>query len=132
MTNTMETAWKIEHVGVVGAGQMGNGIAQVCALAGLNVTMCDQNQDAVDRGLATIKTSLERMQAKDKIDAEQLAGVLGYSPETVVSIEHVARLGDRRTAWDHVHFRPELGNIKIVQDIYGTQQDLERPIEREV
>lgn len=67
---------KIEQVGVVGAGQMGNGIAQVCALAGLSVTMCDQNQAALEQGLATIKTSLERMQAKDKITAEQLAAVL--------------------------------------------------------
>ncbi len=80
---------KIEHVGVVGAGQMGNGIAQVCALAGLSVTMCDQNQDAVDRGLATIKTSLERMQAKEKINAEQLTAVLGRI-QTSTSTESLA------------------------------------------
>ncbi len=80
---------KIEHVGVVGAGQMGNGIALVCALAGLSVTMCDQNQDAVDRGLATIKTSLERMQAKEKINAEQLTAVLGRI-QTSTSTESLA------------------------------------------
>ncbi len=67
----------IKHVGVVGAGQMGSGIAQVCALAGLQVSLCDQNQQAVDRGLAAITSSLERMLAKDKITAVELAAVLG-------------------------------------------------------
>lgn len=67
----------IKHVGVVGAGQMGGGIAQVCAMAGFQVSLCDQNQAALERGLAAIKTSLERMLAKDKISAEELANVLG-------------------------------------------------------
>ncbi|MBL8332444.1 MAG: 3-hydroxybutyryl-CoA dehydrogenase, partial [Rubrivivax sp.] len=50
----------IQTVGVIGAGTMGNGIAQVCALAGLNVTMIDVNEAAVQRGLATLGGSLER------------------------------------------------------------------------
>ncbi|OMH25807.1 3-hydroxybutyryl-CoA dehydrogenase [Motiliproteus sp. MSK22-1] len=66
----------IEHVGVVGAGQMGSGIAQVCSAAGLKVTLCDQNQQAVDRGINAIKTSLERMLAKEKISADQLSETL--------------------------------------------------------
>ena len=66
----------IEHVGVVGAGQMGSGIAQVCSAAGLKVTLCDQNQEAVERGITAIKTSLERMLAKEKISADQLADTL--------------------------------------------------------
>lgn len=67
----------IKHVGVVGAGQMGGGIAQVCALAGLQVSLCDQNQAALERGLAAIRASLERMLAKEKISAEELVNVLG-------------------------------------------------------
>ena len=81
----------IKHVGVVGAGQMGSGIAQVCALAGLSVALCDQNQDAVDRGLAAIKTSLERMQAKDKISAVELAAALGRI-QTSTATESLAQV----------------------------------------
>ena len=59
----------IETVGVVGAGTMGNGIAQACAVAGFAVVMVDINDAAVARGLATIAGSLERLQKKDKIAA---------------------------------------------------------------
>ncbi|WP_432474405.1 3-hydroxybutyryl-CoA dehydrogenase [Amphritea sp. HPY] len=81
----------IEHVGVVGAGQMGNGIAQVCAVAGLKVSLCDQSQEAIDRGMATIKASLKRMQAKEKITAEQVASALGRI-ETSTSTESLAQV----------------------------------------
>ena len=50
----------IRHVGVVGAGTMGNGIAQVCAMAGLDVTIVDVSTAALDRGRSTIVSSLER------------------------------------------------------------------------
>ena len=46
---------EIKTVGVVGAGQMGNGIAHVCALAGYNVVLNDFSQDAFDAGLTTIE-----------------------------------------------------------------------------
>jgi 3-hydroxybutyryl-CoA dehydrogenase len=57
-------------MGVVGAGQMGNGIAQVAAVSGLKVVMVDVSQEAVERGLATIKDSLGRLLKKEKITAE--------------------------------------------------------------
>ncbi|WP_421866987.1 3-hydroxybutyryl-CoA dehydrogenase [Motiliproteus sp.] len=57
----------IEQVGVVGAGQMGSGIAQVCAAAGLKVTLCDLNQEALERGLGAISKSLARLVAKEKL-----------------------------------------------------------------
>jgi 3-hydroxybutyryl-CoA dehydrogenase len=60
----------IESVGVIGAGTMGNGIAQACAVAGIDVVMIDVAQDAVDRGRASIEGSLGRLQKKDKITAE--------------------------------------------------------------
>jgi len=44
----------IAHVGIVGAGQMGNGIAHVCALAGLDVTMLDVKPAALERAMATM------------------------------------------------------------------------------
>jgi len=60
----------IERVGVIGAGTMGNGIAQACATAGVDVVMVDVAQPALDRGVAAIGARLERLQKKDKITAD--------------------------------------------------------------
>lgn len=61
----------IGKVGVLGAGTMGNGIAQVCAAAGLSVTMVDISAEAVERGMATISASLDRLIKKELISAQQ-------------------------------------------------------------
>ncbi|VVD94651.1 3-hydroxybutyryl-CoA dehydrogenase [Pandoraea capi] len=57
----------IQHVGIIGAGTMGNGIAQACAVAGLPVTMVDISDAAVQKGVATIAGSLDRLIKKDKL-----------------------------------------------------------------
>ena len=62
---------EIQSVGVVGAGIMGSGIAQTCAAAGLDVVMIDINQAAIDKGIETISSSLERLVKKEKLTAEQ-------------------------------------------------------------
>ena len=51
----------IQNIAVLGAGQMGNGITQVAAAAGYNVTMVDIQQEYVDKGLATIERSLGKL-----------------------------------------------------------------------
>ena len=56
-------------LGVVGAGTMGNGIAQVAAVAGLDVIMIDVNEQALSKGLATLTGSLGRLVDKEKLDA---------------------------------------------------------------
>lgn len=61
----------MKHIGVIGAGTMGNGIAQVCAMAGLRVTMIDVSDDAVQRGIKTLSTSLDRLVSKEKLAARQ-------------------------------------------------------------
>ncbi len=61
---------EIKTVGVVGAGTMGNGIAQAFATSGYDVVMRDIKQEFVDRGVATIRKSLERMAARNKITAD--------------------------------------------------------------
>ena len=58
----------IETVGVVGAGTMGNGIAQVAATAGYDVVMRDIEQQFVDDGLESIESSLSRLDAKGELD----------------------------------------------------------------
>ena len=57
----------ISNVAVIGAGTMGNGIAQVCAAAGLNVVMLDISDDALQRGVATISENLDRLIKKQKL-----------------------------------------------------------------
>ena len=61
----------IQTVGVVGAGTMGNGIAQACAVRGINVVMVDIQEAAVQRGLATIGGSLDRLFKKEKMTAAE-------------------------------------------------------------
>jgi len=55
------------RIGVIGAGTMGNGIAQACAVAGLDVAMVDVSDAAVSRGIAAIGSSLDRLVKKDKL-----------------------------------------------------------------
>jgi 3-hydroxybutyryl-CoA dehydrogenase len=59
----------IETLGIIGAGTMGNGIAQICAGAGLRVTMVDISDAAVARGLAAVGSSLDRLVKKEKLKA---------------------------------------------------------------
>ena len=68
---------EIRKVGVVGAGTMGNGIAQVFATAGYNVVMRDIKDEFVARGLATIRKSLERKASRAKITPEAKDAALG-------------------------------------------------------
>ena len=55
---------KIQSIGIIGAGTMGNGIAQVCALAGFNIVMLDINTESVNKGIAQINKSLDRLVKK--------------------------------------------------------------------
>jgi 3-hydroxybutyryl-CoA dehydrogenase len=66
-----------EIIGVVGAGTMGNGIAQTAANAGFDVVMCDVSQDFVDRGVANISKSLDRFVKKEAITEDQKNEILG-------------------------------------------------------
>ena len=66
----------IESIGIVGAGTMGNGIAQVCAAAGLQVTMADISDASLTRGMSVVSNSLERLVDKQKMtDADRQAAL---------------------------------------------------------
>ena len=60
----------IQNIAVIGAGTMGNGIAQVCAVAGYQVTLIDVSDAALERGLATLRKNLERQVSKQTLTAE--------------------------------------------------------------
>jgi 3-hydroxybutyryl-CoA dehydrogenase len=68
---------EIKKIGVVGAGTMGNGIAQVAALIGCDVVMRDVNDEFVDRGMKSIDRFLSRSVEKGKMDAAQKDAVMG-------------------------------------------------------
>ncbi len=67
----------IQTLGVVGAGQMGNGIAQVAASVGLNVVMLDVSSASLEKGLATIAGSCDRLIKKEKMTEAQKKELLG-------------------------------------------------------
>ena len=68
---------EVKTFGVIGAGQMGGGIAQVAAASGLAVIMNDIKQEFVDRGLATIAKNLQRNVDKGKLTAAEKDAILG-------------------------------------------------------
>lgn len=63
----------IEQIAVIGAGTMGNGIAQVCAVAGYQVLLVDVSDAALERGVATLSKNLERQVNKGTLDADKAA-----------------------------------------------------------
>ena len=67
----------VQRVAVIGAGTMGNGIAQVFAASGLDVLMTDVNAAAAERGVAAIARSLDRLLARRKITEAEKHAVLG-------------------------------------------------------
>jgi len=78
-----------ETIGVIGAGTMGNGIAQTAASNGFDVVMCDVQQDFVDRGLANIGKSLDRFVKKETMTEDQKNEVLGRI-KTTTSLNDLA------------------------------------------
>lgn len=66
----------LETIAVIGAGTMGNGIAQVCAANGYSVTMIDVFPAALEKGLATIEKSLSKLVEKNRLSAEDKAATL--------------------------------------------------------
>ena len=66
----------IQKVGIIGAGTMGNGIAQACAVVGIPVVMVDISEAAVAKGIATVSGSLDRLLKKEKITEADKAAAL--------------------------------------------------------
>jgi 3-hydroxybutyryl-CoA dehydrogenase len=80
----------INKVGVIGAGQMGNGIAHVCAIAGMDVVMSDVSEERLRAGLATITGNMARQVAKGQIEDSARKGAL----DRIEIAQAQDRLGD--------------------------------------
>jgi 3-hydroxybutyryl-CoA dehydrogenase len=66
----------LKTIGVIGAGTMGNGIAQACAVVGLSVTMIDVDESAVARGRSAVSSSLDRLVKKEKLSPAEKEAAL--------------------------------------------------------
>lgn len=73
----------IKSVGVIGAGQMGNGIAHVFAVAGFDVMMTDISQDALDQAMALIRRNLERQVSREKIGRADMEAAMARITTTL-------------------------------------------------
>lgn len=67
----------MEHIGVIGAGQMGAGIAQVAAQAGLKVSLSDISIEAAEKGRGNIAAALEKQVARGKLEADRRDAIIG-------------------------------------------------------
>ena len=74
---------EVQKIGIVGAGQMGNGIAHVCALAGYEIIMADMSSEALDKARALIDRNMERQVSREKITAEDKAAALNRIKTTL-------------------------------------------------
>src|SRR6476660_9037137 len=81
-----------EIIGVIGAGTMGNGIAQIAAGAGFNVVMCDVKEDFLNRGFENIGKSLDRFVKKETMTEDEKASVLGRIT-TTTNLEDLSSCG---------------------------------------
>lgn len=108
----------IRTVGIVGSGQMGGGIAQVAAQAGLSVVLYDVGTDIVDRALAVIQKNLLRLTDRGKLSAEEQQAILER-------LRGTSELAELAAADVIVEAAPEDAAIK--ETIFRRLDDLVRP-----
>jgi 3-hydroxybutyryl-CoA dehydrogenase len=105
----------IESVGIIGAGTMGNGIAQISAAAGLNVVMVDISDAAVARGLSTVGDSLDRLVKKEKMTGTDREATL----KRITATTDKAKLAACDLVIEAATENEEL-KVKILKDLCAT------------
>ena len=68
---------EIRSIGVIGAGQMGSGIAHVCALAGYDILIIDMSRDLAEAGVEVVRSNMERQRRRGVIDQDEMDAALG-------------------------------------------------------
>ncbi|MGB3445868.1 MAG: 3-hydroxybutyryl-CoA dehydrogenase [Xanthobacteraceae bacterium] len=107
----------IETVGIIGAGTMGNGIAQICAAAGLSVVMTDISDAAVARGTSVIEKSLERLVNKQKMSEADRSAAL----KRINGTTDKAKLANCDLVIEAATENEDL-KVKILKDLCATLQ----------
>lgn len=107
----------IQHIAVIGAGTMGNGIAQVCATSGYKVTMIDVAPEALKKGLATIEKSLAKLAEKGRLTAEQKAAAVA----AIATSNELEAVGSADLVIEAATENPEL-KLKIFREVDGWAQ----------
>lgn len=82
---------ELKKIAVIGAGDMGHGIAQVGLMAGYEVNLCDIKQEFVDRGISRIYDSLDKLESKGKVDAGLVAAIKGGRLKGFISIAEAVK-----------------------------------------
>jgi enoyl-CoA hydratase/3-hydroxyacyl-CoA dehydrogenase len=78
----------VKKIAVIGAGLMGNGIAQISLMAGYNVMMVDVKQDFIDKGVAAINDGLKRLEAKGQLNSAEVMGRLKTSLDLASAVKN--------------------------------------------
>jgi len=102
----------LQNIGVIGAGTMGNGIAQVCALAGFDVTLLDISESALQKAVATVGKNLDRQVAKETLTIEQKTAALGR----IRTSTDYSNLGDAQLVIEAATENLEL-KLRVLQQI---------------
>jgi 3-hydroxybutyryl-CoA dehydrogenase len=81
---------EIQKIGIIGAGQMGNGIAQVCAAAGFGVVLNDISAERIEKGISTITANLHKLAERKQLEDSAVKPILerikpGPSPSAISS-----------------------------------------------
>jgi 3-hydroxybutyryl-CoA dehydrogenase len=105
---------RIDTVGIIGAGTMGNGIAQACAVSGMHVVMVDISDAAVAKGLANVAASLERLIKKEKLSTAERDAALAR-------IQVSTRYEDLQSAQLVIEAATENYDLKQIDAIVGPE-----------
>ena len=109
---------EIKHVAVIGAGTMGNGIAQVCATYGYRVTLIDVVPEQLERAAASIKTSVEKLHSKGRLTDEQQQAALA----NVATATDLAAAADADFVVEAV-----VENLEVKQRVFAELDGRTRP-----
>ncbi|MDQ3820207.1 MAG: 3-hydroxybutyryl-CoA dehydrogenase [Acidobacteriota bacterium] len=118
MSQTTEAGFSIQTIGVLGAGTMGNGIAQVAARAGFKVILRDVKDEFLQRGMAAVDKSLQRDVDKERLKEEEKRAIIGR-------IQTVTDMGPLRAADLVVEAVTEDVNVK--KDVFRQLDEITAP-----
>lgn len=105
----------VDSIGVVGAGTMGSGIAQVSAVAGYDIVMRDIKEEFIDNGFETIEGNLDRSVEKDRMSEEEA----GETLDRITGTEELADLADA-----DIIVEAAVENLEVKEDIFGDLTEL--------